>query len=160
MAIAAEETNSGVVIAAALPTLEAKADGYFPLKVNLRHLTPGRRVRVWHPVDEFRAVAEGTGTAEPSFLLDENGVPTTVVSGDASKMTVVPYLKANVIYDSAFITADATPDDQATLKVLEEQGSSSDAPTSDKDGGGCDAGFGGVALLALAGLIATRKNQK
>lgn len=33
-----------------------------------------------------------------------------------------------------------------------------DSPTSNKGSGGCDAGLGGVALLALAGLAATKKH--
>ncbi len=35
--------------------------------------------------------------------------------------------------------------------------SGGDSPTSDKDGGGCDAGLGLAGLLVLCGLVATRK---
>ncbi len=56
--------------------------------------------------------------------------------------------------------ADATEKDQAALETLAEKAAGNpDSPTSNKDsGGGCDAGFGGMALLALLGLIATKKH--
>ena len=85
-----------------------------------------------------------------------------MVSGDASRMTVCAYLEGNKPYTDVFITADATPDDQTTLKKLEEKanpGSDSNVPTSDKDGGGCDAGLGRLALLALIPALALRRRK-
>ena len=97
--------------------------------------------------------ATATGEEGDFFFLDENGVPTTVVSGDASKMTVVAYLEGDKTYDSAFITANATEKDLETLETL----AAGSAPTSDKGSGGCDAGLGGLALLAVVGLIARKR---
>ena len=94
------------------------------------------------------------------FFLDENGVPTATVSGDASKMTAVAYLTAGTTYEDAFITVDATEKDQETLTDLKEKSNPNggeNSPTSNKGSGGCDAGLGGVALLALTGLIARKR---
>ena len=107
------------------------------------------------------SVSVASGQEGDFFFLDENGVPTATVSGDASKMTAVAFLTANVPYDSAFITADATEKDQETLTDLAEKANPNggeNSPTSNKGSGGCDAGLGGVALLALAGLVATKKH--
>ena len=167
--------GKGVVIVTVLPKMTPKVSGFFPLKVNLRHLLPGRRVRFWPSVEHFKR-AQGkvsvslasSGQEGDYFFLDENGVPTAVVSGDASKMTVVAYLEGGKPYEDAFITADATEADQAALKKLEETGSSGNgdpdaaptSPTSDKGSGGCDAGFGAasLAMFTFAALIASRKH--
>ncbi len=84
-----------------------------------------------------------------------------MVSGDAAQMKATAFLKGNKRYTNAFITVAATESDKAELETLaealnsEENGSS--VPTSDKDGGGCDAGLGVLALAAL-GLIARKRN--
>ena len=160
-------TNStggkGLVITAVLPKMTPKVDGFYPLRVNHRHLLPdpNRRLRFWLSVEHFLRYAQGrvsVAGAESKegdfFFLDENGVPTAVVSGDASKMVAVACLKGGETYDSAFITVDATEKDQDTLTDLKENATGNGAPTSDKDGGGgCDAGLGSLALLALAAAL-------
>ncbi|MBQ9527860.1 MAG: hypothetical protein IJR68_09625 [Fretibacterium sp.] len=106
------------------------------------------------------AAAEGE-----CYFLDAEGNRVNEVKGDASNMTVVPYLTAGTTYEDAFITVDATEADQPTFDVLAEKAipnpnggeNSPDSPTSNKGSGGCDAGLGVVALLAFAGLVATRK---
>ena len=95
------------------------------------------------------------------FFLAENNVPTATVSGDASKMTAVTFLTANVPYDSAFITADATEKDQPALEELAEKANPNggeNSPTSNKGSGGCDAGLGVAGLAAL--LPALTKKRK
>ena len=172
LAGAANSTGGkGVVIVTVFPKMTPKASGFFPLRVNLRNLLPGRRLKFWPSVSHFKRQAQGeaavagvelaaAGEEGQYFFLDENGVPTAVVSGDASKMTAVPFLTAGKEYSDAFITADATEADQAALDTLAEKagGSNSDAPTSNKGSGGCDAGLGLAGLLALIGLIAARKH--
>ena len=167
--LAGAADGKGVVIVTVFPKMTPRVSGFFPLRVNLRHLMPGRRLKFWPSVSYFQQHAQGgasvslaaEGKLGQYFFLDENGVPTAVVSGDASKMVVVACLKGGESYDSAFITVDATEKDQETLKDLKEKATSNpDAPTSDKDGGGCDTLSGGLLALALAGLVATRKKQK
>ena len=152
---------------AVLPKMTPKVNGFYPLRVNHRHLLPdpNRRLRFWLSVEHFlryaaasAELAAGAGREGDFFFLDENGVPTAVVSGDASKIVAVACLNGGTTYDSAFITVDATEKDQETLTDLKETaGGGNGAPTSDKDGGGCDAGLGWLALLAVAGLIVARK---
>ena len=179
--LAGANGGNGVVIATVFPKMTPKVSGFFPLKVNLRHLMPdpGRRLRFWPSAAHFKRQASGrvavagvelaSGQEGDFFFLDENNVPTAVVSGDASKMTVVPYLTAGREYSDAFITVDATTsDDQKALKDLKEAANGGgnsptapdtpDSPTSNKGSGGCDAGLGSLALLALVGLIATKKH--
>ena len=83
-----------------------------------------------------------------------------MISGDASKMTVVPYLKAETTYDSAFITVDATKADQEAIEALTAQETTEETTTETKSSGssgGCQVGFG---LGALAALTAFKKNSK
>ena len=61
-------------------------------------------------------------------------------------------------YDTGFrgvtmdVTLTAAPDDDSDPGY--------DGPASDKDGGGCDAGFAGIAGLAvLVGLIAATRGK-
>ena len=134
------------------------------------HLAPGRRLKFWPAVAHFKqasgsvSVSVASGQEGDFFFLDENGVPTATVSGDASKMTAVAFLTANVPYDSAFITADATEKDQPALTDLAEKANPNggennpDSPTSNKGSGGCDAGLGVAGLAAL--LPALTKKRK
>ncbi|MBQ9527976.1 MAG: SYNERG-CTERM sorting domain-containing protein, partial [Fretibacterium sp.] len=139
------------------------------LKVNLRHLLPDprRRLRFWPSAAHFRqasgsvSVSVASGQEGDFFFLDENGVPTATVSGDASKMTAVAFLTANVPYEDAFITADATEKDQPALTDLAEKANPNggeNSPTSNKGSGGCDAGLGVAGLAAL--LPALTKKRK
>ena len=174
-------TNStggkGVVIAAVFPKIKAGAtSGFYPLKMNLRHLTPGRKPKFWPSVEFFLAAAEGASgkisvagvelaDAEGDcYFLDAKGNKVNEVKGDASNMTVVPYLTAGKEYSDAFITVDATEKDQPGLEVLKETGSGGngdpdapDSPTSNKGSGGCDALSGGLLALVALGLVARRK---
>ncbi|MBQ9564212.1 MAG: hypothetical protein IJU98_01370 [Synergistaceae bacterium] len=147
--------ENGVVIATSLPTLTPKADGYFPMKVNLRNLTSGRRVRFWPSVAAFEAAANGSSVSlaveeGSAFFLDKDGNPTTTVADNASEMTVVPYLRAGTTYSSAFITADATESDRVALETLAAETNK----TKGSGGGGCDALWGaGLGTLALAAVL-------
>ncbi len=156
--------SNGVTIASSLPTLTPKTTGYFPMKMNLRHLTPGRRVRFWPSAAAFEAAANGgsvsLAAAEGSaFFLDGDGNPTTTIKGDASKMTVVPYLEAGKTYDTAFITADATEADAATLNEVVAESGSSETKSGSSSSGGCDSGLGALALAAALPLLA-RKSRR
>ena len=166
--LAGANEGKGVVIATVLPKMTPKVSGFFPLKVNLRHLMPDprRRLRFWPSAAHFRqasgrvSVSVASGQEGDFFFLDENGVPTATVRGDASKMTAVVFLTADREYSDAFITVDATEKDQETLTDLKEKSNPNggeNSPTSNKGSGGCDAGLGGVALLALTGLIARKR---
>ncbi len=107
-----------------------------------------------------RCTAAAEGKEGQYFFLDQNNVPTAVVSGDPALMTVCAYLEGGEPYEDAFITVDATPDDQATLKKLEEKAkpdSDSNVPTSDKDGGGCDAGLGALVMAAIIPALVRKK---
>lgn len=163
--------NKGMVVATSLPKMTPKASGFFPMAVNLRNLTPGRKLMFWPSVEFFnqRAAAQSqVSLADVSladdqegkfFFLDEAGNPVSTVSGDAAKMSVVPYLAEGTDYSTAFITADATSNDKTELQTLAEAAQSGgESPTSDKSSGGCDAGFGLAGMLALAaGLLTLRK---
>ena len=177
--------NKGMVVATSLPTMKPKVAGFFPMSVNLRNLTPGRKLMFWPSVEFFNAyvarqqsaLAGGVSLADVSvadskegqfFFLDSAGNPVSTVSGDASDMYVVPYLEKDGNYSTAFITADATADDKTELQALAEAANpgnnpdsnpgSEKSPTSDKSSGGCDAGFGLAGMLALAaGLLTLRK---
>ena len=163
--------GKGVVIVTVFPRMRPYATGFFPLRVNLRHLTPGRRLKFWPSVSYFKQKASGkaaaasvslaAGTEGDFYLLDENGNKVEKVTGNASNMTMVPFLTAGKEYSDAFITADATEKDQETLQKLAENAGSggTDAPTSDKDGGGCDAGLGFAGVVALAGLALLKKKS-
>ena len=106
------------------------------------------------------AAAEGE-----CYFLDAEGNRVNEVKGDASNMTVVPYLTAGTTYEDAFITVDATEADQPTFDVLAEKaipnpngGENSPAsPTSNKGSGGCDALSGGLLALGALGLLARRR---
>ena len=86
-----------------------------------------------------------------------------MVSGDASRMTVCAYLEGNKPYTDVFITADATTEkEKAALDDLAEKAnpdSGSNVPTSNKDGGGCDAGLGLAGLLAIVPALALRRRK-
>ena len=63
----ASATNStggkGVVIATVFPKMTPKATGFFPLKVNLRNLLPGRRLRFWPSVRYFQQAQGGASVS-------------------------------------------------------------------------------------------------
>ena len=161
--------KQGEVVASALPEITSWKSGFFQFDVNLRNLLPGQRPHFWPSSEHYKA-AQGKATVAgvelaagkegDHFFLDEAGNPTDVVSGDAAKMKVVVYLEEGKTYPDAFITVNATSNDKKELKTLAESlPAGGGAPTSDKGaGGGCDAGFGSLAVLALVGLIATRKH--
>ncbi|MBQ9528358.1 MAG: hypothetical protein IJR68_12190, partial [Fretibacterium sp.] len=161
--------GSGVVIASVLPEMTPGTSGFFPMKVNLRNLTPGRKLKFWPRASSMVGTASVANVAavslaeEPKegdyYFLDQNGNATAKVSGDAAVMYVVPYLEKGADYSGAFITADASETDIEALKALEVSANpDSSAPASDKGSGGCDAGFGLAGMLALAaGLLTLRK---
>jgi len=150
--------GQGVVIASVLPVMSPKSTGFFPLKVNLRNLTPGRKLNFWPSVEFFNAYVAGHGAGIMSakisladvklaasegdaFFLDAEGKPVTKISGNAAEMTVVPYLEAGKNYDSAFITADATESDLDALNELAaETEKFEEANGGQGGGGGCNAG--------------------
>jgi len=158
------EAKYGMALATRMPAMTPHTTGYFPMKMNMRNLVPGQRPRFWASTEAFRAAAS-TNSAQKAdvslaaddkegsaFFLDSNGNPTTVISGDASKMTVVPYLVAGTTYDSAFITVDATESDQKALEALAAQESTTEKESTSSSGGssgGCEAGLGLGALAAL-----------
>ncbi|MCR5346731.1 MAG: SYNERG-CTERM sorting domain-containing protein, partial [Fretibacterium sp.] len=163
--------NIGMVIATSLPKMRPEASGFFPMKVNLRNLTPGRKLMFWPSVKAFKQHAESqdqvsmsladVSVAEESqegkfFFLDKNKNPVSVVSGDASDMYVVPYLAGYTDYSDAFITADATSDDRAALQKLADSAGEG-TPASNKGSGGCNTGFAGLMLLLTTGLLLTKK---
>ncbi|MCR5346618.1 MAG: hypothetical protein K6E38_02480, partial [Fretibacterium sp.] len=163
--------GKGVVLSTVLPAMTPSVSGFFPLKVNLRNLTPGRGIRFWPSVEYFLqqsargeaqvsavVVTAGGGVEGEAFFLDSEGKPVTKVSGDASAMSMVVYLEGGRSYDSAFITADASPRDQEVLEQLADD--LSGTPTSNKGGGGCSGGFAGISgLLALAFVPAALRRR-
>ncbi|MBQ9527812.1 MAG: hypothetical protein IJR68_09385 [Fretibacterium sp.] len=172
----ASATNStggkGVVIATVFPKMTPKATGFFPLKVNLRNLLPGRKLMFWPSVAYFRGVVSGVVSVAgvrladgegDCYFLDEAGNKVDLVSGDASNMTVVPYLTAGGIYSDAFITVDATSSDKSALEKLAASSDPNNpdnpgSPTSNKGSGGCDAGFAGfLGLTLLSSVVWLRK---
>ena len=59
----------------------------------------------------------------------------------------------------AYAKGDGETWDDSDIAIWEYTLSPADAPTSNKSGGGCDAGFAGLALLALAGLMAIKSKR-
>ena len=124
---------------------------------------------MWLSVEDYNnqqaagkvSVAAAAGKEGDYFFLDENNVPTKVVSGDAAQMKAMTFLKGNKRYTNAFITVAATESDKAELETLAEAlnpgKNDSSTPTSNKGSGGCDAGLGFAGLLALLGLARKRK---
>lgn len=158
---AIEDAVNGVTIATSMPTMTVKTPGYFPMKMNMRHLIPGQKPRFWASTDAFKAKAGRTASVAAEngdcFFLDEFGNKTEVISGDASKMTVVPYLEGGT-YDSAFITVDASAKDKKALEgVLTEEEKPEEPTTANSSSGGCEIGLGLGALFSLAVLIAFKK---
>ncbi len=157
------EARYGVTLATRMPALRPKTTGYFPMNINMRNLVPGQRLRYWSSTEaiEEAATAETASLAADdkegtAFFLDKNGNPTTVVKGNASKMKVVPYLVAGKTYDSAFITVDATEEDQKTLTALAAQKTDDNSGSSS---GGCELGLGLGALAAFMAFMKTSKKR-
>ena len=145
--------GKGVVIVSVLPEMKPRATGFFPLKVNLRNITLGRKLKFWPSVDYFNANATSTKTANTIFLadsvakegdaffLDSEGNPVTKITGNAANMSVVPYLEAEKDYSTAFITADATESDLETLETLAAEINDDDDEENTNvggSGGGCN----------------------
>ena len=136
----------------------------------MRNLLSGQKPQLYLSPEDYNnrtglvkvSVAEA-GREGDHFFLDENGVPTKVVRGDAAKMKAMVFLDGDKTYPDAFITVAATESDKTELETLAEalnpEGSGSSTPTSDKDGGGCDAGLGLAGLLAVLGLAVVRKKR-
>jgi len=167
-------TTHGVTLATGMPTLRPHSTGYFPMNMNMRNLVPGQRVRFWSSPQALEAATNENSSGQKAmknsvslaadndkegsaFFLDSNGNPTTVVSEDASKMKVVPYLVAGEVYDSAFITVDATEEDQKAIEALAAQETTTAKNSSSSSSGGCDTGFGAAALLAAAFLLKKKR---
>jgi len=47
------EGSNGVEIPSVLPKTTPEVTGFFPLKMNLRHLVPGQRSRFWPSINQF-----------------------------------------------------------------------------------------------------------
>ena len=56
--------GQGVVIASVLPNMRPKASGFFLLKVNLRNITPGRKLKFEPSVEAFNTRVAGTRTVD------------------------------------------------------------------------------------------------
>lgn len=161
---ASDGAENGVAVATTLPSLAPKTDGYYPMKVNLRHVVPGRKVRFWTSTSAIKSAA-GVASVSLSeaeegsyFFLDENGNDTKgVVKGDAAKMTVVPYLKGGTTYGQPFITVDATADEQKALGSY--AAAEPETPETSSSGGGCNAGFATCGLAAAALLLTASKKR-
>ncbi|MBQ9526821.1 MAG: SYNERG-CTERM sorting domain-containing protein, partial [Fretibacterium sp.] len=94
------------------------------------------------------SVAAGPEPGGTVFIDEATGRKTDVVP-ESRSVTVAAYLNADREYEPVILTEKPSGDGD----------DNPDSPTSNKDsGGGCDAGFGGMALLALLGLIATKKH--
>ena len=132
----------------------------------------------WPSVEFFNAFAAGTITASvadgeeegDAFFLDSDGNPTTIVSGDAAEMSVVPYLEADKDYSSSFITADATANDLAALAELTDSTSSeteddeaevegNKVTLSNSSSSGCNSGFALSSMLLLMFGLTSRKKR-
>ena len=155
--------DKGVVIASVLPKMKPSKTGFFPMKVNLRNLTPGRRVKFWPSVEAFvayvlKSSGKSMGLASEegdSFFLDADNNPTAKVKGNAATdMTLVAYLEKDTEYDTAFITADASATDLTALAELEDEGGSTSGAHS-----GCELGLGALALASALPLL-LRKGRK
>ncbi|MBQ7196513.1 MAG: InlB B-repeat-containing protein, partial [Synergistaceae bacterium] len=164
--------NKGVVIVTIVPKLTPHKTGFFPMKVNLRNVTPGRKLRFWPSIEFFISYASGANIATladdakegDAFFLDADGNPTTKVSGNAADMTVVPYLTEGKEYDSVFITTDATSNDLAALTTLTQSPDVSDNTTETtktigSSGAGCNSSFGFSAMLGLILCLISRKKR-
>ena len=150
----------GLVLATLLPEITVDADGYYPMGVNLRNVTPGRVLSFWPSADYIDRYAAGEVGEYDAYFLDENDNVVTKVTGDASKMKVVPYLEKGKTYDTAFIAVNATENDLKALETLatELNSGSNDSPTSDKGSGGCDAGLGLAGLSAVIPLFRKKRS--
>ena len=137
------------MIATLLPEITVDKDGYYPMEVNLRNLMPGRVLSFWPSAEYLNQYAAGEVDEYKAYFLDENNEVVTKVSGDASKMKVVPYLEKGKTYDTAFIAVNATEEDLAALNEYNNSTASDDEKPSSSPSGGCDAGFGFMALAVV-----------
>lgn len=153
------DTPNGVTVATTLPTLKPKYDGYYPMKVNLRHVPPTKKLQLWRSTKDIKDAAGvasvSVSAAKDYYFLDENGKVTEKVQGNAANMTVVPYLEAGETYDSAFITVEATADDQKALETY--AAAEPENPETSSSGGGCNLGFAALGLIAAATLLLKKK---
>ena len=151
------------MIATLLPEITVDKDGYYPMEVNLRNLMPGRVLSFWPSADYINRYAAGEVGEYDAYFLDENDNVVTKVTGDASKMKVVPYLEKGKKYDTAFIAVNATENDLKALEELAEESNSNSGDdvvsndVSSPSGGGCDSGLGFAGLLTLAGLAVWKR---
>ena len=122
-------------VVAVLPEITPKATAVFVMGVKC-DVRPG--TLKWHGFPKVKSgVALAAEDGEECLFLNDNGEKiTTIPSG--GHVNAVVKLTANTTY-APVVTA--------------ETGS----PTSSKGGGGCDAGFAGIALLALTGLMARKR---
>ena len=134
----AELSNDHSVILAVLPEITPKVTAVFVLGVSF-DITPEGTLK-WHgfPQNTKNGVALAADEEKCLFLNDNGEEITTAPANGHLNMAVK--LTEGVTY-APVITAET----------------STAGPTSDKGSGGCDAGLGSVALLALAGLVARRR---
>ena len=138
------------------------------MEVNLRNVTPGRKLKFWPSVEFFITYASGANIATladeakegDAFFLDADGNPTTKVSGNAAEMTVVPYLTEGKEYDSVFITTDATSNDLKALTTLTQANNTTENKnTIGTSGAGCNSSFGFSAMFGLILCLMSRKKR-
>ena len=155
---ASSASDKGLVIATLLPEMTVDADGYYPMEVNLRNLMPGRVLSFWPSADYLKQYAAGEVKKYDAYFLDENNEVVTKVSGNAAKMKVVPFLEKGKTYDTAFIAVNATTDDLAALEAYNSTVSPDVKPSSNPSGG-CDSGFGALALaVVLPAMLRKRRS--
>ena len=137
-----ELSNDKSVILAVLPEITPKVMAMFVLGVSFDvTIVPEESTLKWHgfPQPAKNGVALAAGEEECLFLNDD-GTETDTAPTNGHVNVAVKLTVGNTY--APVITAET----------------SATGPTSNKGSGGCDAGLGGVALLALAGLVATKKH--
>ena len=160
--IASELASQDLVVATVLSKLTPNSAGFFPLKVNLRNLTPGKVINFWQSAKAFKEIAPVSASVfisdtseDKTFFIDSDGNVTDTVYDPTQPVTIVAYLDPSspAGFDNPFITVNATAADSSKLvsiaqAVANENSSSSNNLSS--SGAGCNAGLGLLALGVLA----------
>lgn len=138
-------SDDNKVPVAVLPEMSFDVTGIYCFETSLDIAVPEGATLEWHPFPQTKAndgsvasvaarlAADGAGDKTAVFM--KNGKTITTVPAD-HEVEVAAYFEKGITY--APVIAAVT---------------NSGSPTSDKNGGGCDAGFAGGGALALGALL-------
>ena len=145
-------TGKKIAFAYVLHPMKPKKTGIFTFALPLApDMVTGHRL-IWSVIRSARGTADGAIQVAGASLTADDTTAVFIDTTTGKEITSVPESRAVTVSTYLDEKYDYEP-----VVLTEADKGGDNAPTSDKSGGGCNTLSGGLALMALCGLVARKK---